>query len=97
MAADEPNVGPRCDHCGVPISDPTTQRVHGARTFCCANCSQAMEQHGPGTDPDSTRSKNDLRCSHCSAPIVDETTMESRGDQAFCCRNCVTAHANARV
>src|SRR5258708_35122756 len=85
----------RCAHCGVPIVDPTTQRVHGSRTYCCANCAAAMEQYGPGTDPDSTRAKNDLRCTHCGAPIVDESSMESQGDAAFCCRNCKVAHVGA--
>jgi hypothetical protein len=81
----------RCEHCHSPITDPTTQVVHGGLTFCCPNCSAALEQYGPGSDPDSTTGKNHLRCAHCNAPIVHEQHMESRGDQAFCCRNCAQA------
>ena len=80
-----------CAHCGVPLVDPTTRRVHGDQTFCCANCAAAMEQGGSGSDPQALDHPGDLRCAHCSAPIIDESTMESRGDQAFCCRNCASA------
>src|SRR5438874_4939168 len=75
----------KCDHCDVFISDPTTQVVHGDMTFCCPNCSAAMEQHGSGSDPKPLSHPGDLRCAHCSAAIVDESTMVSRGDNAFCC------------
>lgn len=85
-----PGVG-TCANCGSPITDPTTQRVHGTQTYCCANCSAAMEQNGPGSDPDSATGKNHLQCAHCHSPIVDESTMESRGDRAYCCRNCANA------
>jgi hypothetical protein len=79
----------------VEISDPTTQVVHGDMTFCCANCSEAMEQHGSGSDPGTFAHTQDLRCSHCDVPIVDESTMVSRGDDAFCCANCANAMAQA--
>jgi len=82
-----------CAHCGVPIVDPTTQVVHGDKTYCCPNCSAAMEQGGSGSDPQALDYPGDLRCAHCGAPIVDEHTMESRGDQAFCCKNCAAAMA----
>ncbi len=83
----------RCAHCDVPITDPTTQVVHGDQTFCCANCSAAMEETGSGSDRRTLRHEGDLRCAHCGVAIVDETTMESRGDDAYCCRNCATATA----
>jgi DNA-directed RNA polymerase subunit RPC12/RpoP len=85
----------QCEHCHSPIIDPTTQVVHGGLTYCCANCSAAVEQYGPGSDPDSATGKNHLMCAHCNAPIVYEAHMESRGDQAFCCRNCAQAAAGA--
>ena len=81
----------RCAHCGVPIVDPTTQVVHGDQTYCCPNCSAAMEQGGMGSDPHALDHAGDLRCAHCGAAIVDEATMTSRGDQAFCCSNCASA------
>ena len=84
----------RCAHCDVFISDPTTQVVHGDLTFCCPNCSEAMEQHGSGSDPRPLGHAGDLRCAHCDVPIVDESTMVSRGDDAFCCANCAAAMAN---
>jgi DNA-directed RNA polymerase subunit RPC12/RpoP len=71
--------------------DPTTQVVHGDLTYCCANCSEAMEQGGSGSDPHTLEHEGDLRCAHCGVRIVDESTMESRGDQAFCCHNCAVA------
>ena len=80
--------GATCAHCGTPIVDPTTQRVHGEMTFCCANCAHAMEQGGSGSDPQTLTTGGDLRCAHCGAVIVDESTMQSRGDEAFCCPNC---------
>jgi DNA-directed RNA polymerase subunit RPC12/RpoP len=43
----------RCAHCETRIVDPTTQVVHGDKTYCCANCSAAMEQTGSGSDPHS--------------------------------------------
>jgi hypothetical protein len=79
-----------CAHCGVPIIDPTTQVVHGDMTFCCANCSEAMEQHGSGSDTHQAHTA-DFRCAHCGVPIVDESTLVSRGDAAFCCGNCAAA------
>jgi hypothetical protein len=83
----------RCANCDVFISDPTTQVVHGDMTFCCANCSAAMEQHGSGSDPKPLSEAGALRCAHCDVPIVDESTMVSRGDNAFCCANCAGATA----
>ena len=80
-----------CTHCGVPIVDPTTQVVHGDQTYCCANCSAAMEQTTGGSDPQAREHPGALRCAHCGVPIVAEASMESRGDQAFCCRNCAAA------
>ena len=80
-----------CTQCGVPIVDPTTIVVHGGRTYCCPNCSEAMEQSGSGSDPHAMRHENDLRCAHCGVAIVDEQTMESRGNDAFCCANCARA------
>jgi hypothetical protein len=86
-----------CAHCGAPIVDPTTQVVHGARHFCCANCSAAMERTGSGgSDPQSHEHAGALRCARCGCAIVDESTLVSRGDQAFCCGNCARAMAGAR-
>jgi hypothetical protein len=85
----------RCAHCDVPITDPTTQVVHGGQTFCCANCSAAMEETGSGSDPKALDHAGDLRCAHCGAAIVDEATMQSRGEDPFCCANCANAmHAS---
>jgi hypothetical protein len=84
----------RCASCDSPIVDPTSQVIHGALTYCCANCAEAMEQSGSGSDPHAGRYENALRCAHCNAPIVDESTMQTRGDEAFCCANC--AHAMAQ-
>jgi hypothetical protein len=83
----------RCAHCESPIVDPTTQVIHGSLTFCCANCSEAMEQSGSGSDPHAGRYENALRCAHCDTPILDESTMVSHGDDAFCCTNCAQAMA----
>jgi DNA-directed RNA polymerase subunit RPC12/RpoP len=80
-----------CAQCQTPIVDPTTRVIHGDMTYCCPNCSEAMEQHGSGSDPDVLQVDGHLRCAHCSVVIVDEATMESRGDQAFCCANCSAA------
>jgi hypothetical protein len=80
-----------CAHCECPIVDPTTQVVAGDKTYCCPNCSAAMEQTGMGSDPHALEHPGALRCAHCSAPIVDEMTMVSRDDQAFCCGNCAAA------
>jgi DNA-directed RNA polymerase subunit RPC12/RpoP len=82
-----------CDHCQVLISDPTVQVVHGDKTFCCPNCSAAMEQGGSGSDPRTLEHTEDLACAHCGVRIVDEKTMVSRGDQAFCCSNCAAGMA----
>ena len=80
-----------CAHCGVSIADPTTQVIHGSQTYCCANCSSAMEATGSGSDPQALAHGGDLRCAHCRAVIVDEATMVTRGDQAYCCSNCAAA------
>src|SRR5437764_15403088 len=80
-----------CAHCGSPIVDATTRVIHGESTYCCTNCSNAMEQRGAGSDPEGRQHPNDLHCAHCDSPIVDESTMETRGDDAFCCRNCLVA------
>ena len=85
----------RCAHCDTPIVDPTSQVVHGDATFCCANCSQAMEQSGSGSDPQAGRYEGDFRCAHCGTAIVDDSTMESREDDAFCCANCARAAASS--
>ena len=78
-----------CAHCEAPIVDPTTQVVHGPDTYCCANCSAAMEQRGMGTDPQSPRHENDIRCGRCTCPIVHDRTMETDdAGQIYCCRNC---------
>ena len=81
-----------CTHCKTPITDPTTRVTNGPYTYCCVNCSAAMEQTGPGSDPDSATGKNHLRCAHCGAPIVHEENMQGSGDQVYCCPNCA-AHA----
>lgn len=85
-----------CAHCGVAITDPTSQVVHGDRTFCCANCAALVEQTTGGSDPHGPVHENAIRCAHCSAPIIHDLTMEMRGDDAFCCRNCATAGAATR-
>jgi hypothetical protein len=80
-----------CAHCECPIVDPTTQVVAGDKTYCCPNCSAAMEQTGMGSDPHAPEHPGALRCAHCECAIIDEQTMVSRGDQAFCCGNCAAA------
>ena len=80
-----------CAHCGVEIVDPTTRIVHTNQTFCCPNCSAAMDATGSGSDPKALDPRQDFRCAHCGVYIVHEDTMETRGDQAFCCRNCAEA------
>ncbi|HZR99639.1 MAG TPA: hypothetical protein VFE37_13080 [Chloroflexota bacterium] len=88
-----------CAHCQSPIVDPTTQVVAGDKTYCCPNCSAAMQQTGMGSDPHALEHPGALRCAHCNTPIVDEMTMVSRGDRAFCCNNCaaaMSAHTPAR-
>lgn len=78
-----------CARCQTPIVDPTVQVVHGARTYCCANCSEAMEATGSGSDPKTLRhGQDELWCAHCGVAIVHDATMESRGNDAFCCSNC---------
>ena len=78
-----------CAHCQTPIVDPTVQGAHGDLTFCCANCSAAMEASGSGSDPKTMRHGEDaFWCAHCGVAIVHEDTMESRGDNAYCCSNC---------
>ena len=81
----------RCAHCDVPISDPTTQVVHGDATYCCRNCAHTMEQGGSGSDPKALEVGGDFRCTHCGCVIVDEATMQSRGNDPFCCANCLNA------
>jgi hypothetical protein len=80
-----------CAHCGVSISDPTTQVVHGEMTYCCANCAHTMEQGGSGSDPGALDPTGQFRCTHCGCIIVDESTMQERGKDAFCCANCAGA------
>jgi uncharacterized CHY-type Zn-finger protein len=82
---------PRCTHCDVPIVDPTVQVVHGDELYCCANCAQAMEQGGSGSDPRSLSHTEALRCAHCATPIVDDSTTTDVGDQVYCCTNCAQA------
>jgi len=77
-----------CANCDVPITDPTSQVVHSARSFCCTNCSAAMEDSGSGSDPHAGRHENSFTCARCGCAIVHELTMQSRGDDAFCCANC---------
>ena len=78
-----------CAHCQTPIVDPTTQVVHGDQTYCCANCSAAMEATGSGSDPKAMRhGEDEFWCAHCGVAIVHDETMESRGDSAYCCANC---------
>ena len=86
-----PAAASECAHCHMPISDPTTRVIHGGLTFCCPNCSAALEQYGPGSDPKSTSAEGELRCAMCRVPIKDESTMQSRGDDAYCCANCMNA------
>jgi uncharacterized CHY-type Zn-finger protein len=81
----------RCAHCETRIVDPTTQVVHGDKTYCCTNCSTAMEQAGSGSDPQARAHEGRFRCAHCSVAIVDESSMQSSGEQAFCCPNCARA------
>jgi hypothetical protein len=69
--------------------------VHVGQTYCCTNCSNAMEQSGSGSDPHAGHYENALHCAHCGVPIVDEATMQSRGDEAFCCANCARAMSGA--
>ncbi len=81
----------RCAHCDTPIVDPTTQVVHGDRTYCCANRSHAMEQGSGGSDPHAYEQAGDPRCAHCRTVIVNDASMVARGDQVFCCGNCAAA------
>jgi hypothetical protein len=83
-----------CAHCRTTITDPTTQVVHGDKTYCCANCAAAMEQSGSGSDRQTRSHAEDLRCAHCGVAIVEESTMQSRADQAYCCANCLDAIDN---
>lgn len=78
-----------CAHCQTPIVDQTVQVIHGASTYCCANCSAASEATGSGSDPKALRHGEDaFWCTHCGVAIVHEDTMESRGNDAYCCSNC---------
>lgn len=80
-----------CAHCGVEIVDPTTRVVQTSGTFCCPNCSAAMDATGSGSDPKAMRHDEALKCEHCGVFIVHEDTMETRGNEAFCCANCARA------
>jgi hypothetical protein len=82
-----------CVHCGTTIQDMTTMVTHGNATYCCANCANAMEQEGSGSDPHAMDHANDLVCRHCGTPIVDESTLRSLGNDAFCCDNCYAVAA----
>jgi hypothetical protein len=78
-----------CARCETPIVDPTVQVVHGARSYCCVNCSEAMEATGSGSDPKVFRhGEDEFWCAHCGVAIVHADTMESRGNDAYCCSNC---------
>lgn len=85
-----------CVHCGTPIVDPTTQVVHGHEVFCCANCSEAMEQRAGGSDPQAPDQKNAIRCARCETPIVDDRTMEEVQGKVYCCHNCAAAAQSGR-
>jgi hypothetical protein len=85
----------RCAHCQTPIVDPTTQVVHGDMTYCCTNCSAAMEASGSGSDPHAGAPLTPMKCAHCQVPIVDESMMVERGEQAFCCGNCAASSRSA--
>jgi DNA-directed RNA polymerase subunit RPC12/RpoP len=85
------DVATRCAHCEAPIVDTGTQVLHGSQLFCCANCSQAMEQTTGGSDPQGRQQENEIRCERCTSPIVDDSTMVQEGDRIFCCRNCAAA------
>ena len=76
-----------CAHCGVEIVDPTTRIVHTNQTFCCPNCSAAMDATGSGSDPKAMHHDEALRCEHCGVSIVHEDTLETRGNEAYCCAN----------
>jgi DNA-directed RNA polymerase subunit RPC12/RpoP len=82
---------PNCAHCGVEIVDPTTRIVHANQTFCCPNCSAAMDATGSGSDKRALQHDESLRCEHCGVPIVHEDTMETRDNEAYCCANCARA------
>jgi len=84
----------RCTNCEVLIVDPTTRVIHGARAYCCPNCSEAGEQSGSGSDPHVMDRQETARCARCETPIVDAVTMEKRGEQVYCCRNCAEASAH---
>jgi len=86
-----PRADTQCAHCYAPIVDPTTRVVHGNLTYCCSNCSEAMEQHGAGSDPNQPDKPNQLHCVRCGSPIVDEITLAWDGSRAFCCQNCKAA------
>lgn len=78
-----------CARCETAIVDPTVQVVHGARNYCCVNCSEAMEATGSGSDPKTLRHGEDaFWCAHCGVAIIHADTMESRGNDAYCCSNC---------
>jgi hypothetical protein len=85
----------RCAHCDTPIVDQTTQVVHGDMTYCCANCSAAMEASGSGSDPRAGGPLTAIKCAHCQVPIVDESTMVERAEQLFCCGSCAAASGSA--
>jgi len=48
----------------------TTQMVHGTKTYCCANCSEAAEASGVGSDLTALgRGENTATCAHCGGPL----------------------------
>ena len=85
-------VATRCANCEAPIVDSATQVIHGSQSFCCANCSQAMERNMTGgSDPQDRRQENKITCERCTSPIVDDTTMVERDGRIYCCGNCARA------
>ena len=84
-------VATRCAKCAAPIVDTGTQVLHGSQVFCCANCSEAMEQTTGGSDPGDPAKANDIRCERCTSPIVDDSTMVEENGRVFCCGNCAAA------
>jgi hypothetical protein len=61
---------------------------HGNLVYCCANCSQAVEQQGPGSDPEAGRYESTTKCGYCGTPITDESTLTASGGDPYCCDNC---------
>lgn len=67
-----------CLYRGAPIVDPTSQVLHGATTFCCANCAEAMEQRTGGSDPDAPRHRHARSCALRGA---DRRRSDDGGDR----------------